>query len=160
MVSSVLMDLGNAWSSVLTQGSGQLWIVFTWTQPHRGEHPSVGCARARLHTASWNSLSVVGDGNDPFSVLCRHVWSGSDLLAPWISPMRHFTPVCGSWDLWELTSSKILLALWQDQGRENLVVPFEKTGEKSSLLEPSCEDFPYNFQSVALHWILKEMVDF
>ena len=40
------------------------------------------------------------------------------------------------------------------------MVPFEKTGEKSSLLEPSCEDFPYNFQSVALHWILKEMVDF
>lgn len=40
------------------------------------------------------------------------------------------------------------------------MVPSETTGEKLSFLEPSHEDFPSNFQSVALHWILNEMVDF
>lgn len=45
-------------------------------------------------------------------------------------------------------------------GREELVVRFERTWEKSSLLGPSYSDFPCNSRCVAFHWASEEIVGF
>ena len=58
-------------------------------------------------------------------------------------------------DLKELTSSKVFLALEQDQRRENLMVKFERTWSKSFLLGASYDDFPCNPQCVEFQWILE-----